>query len=107
MLISIFIFIYNTQCVFAECRLPTWGENCANQCSCTGRGADRCDRVKGCICEAGWQGDTCDVDVNECDITENVCSESRKECVNTQGSFSCNCRKGYTEKGNGTCQGKD
>ncbi|XP_022107899.1 cubilin-like isoform X2 [Acanthaster planci] len=46
-----------------------------------------------CRCVAGWQGDTCNEDVNECAIivgTEDECQNSGT-CVNTAGSFRCQC----------------
>ncbi|XP_078702029.1 uncharacterized protein LOC144927998 [Branchiostoma floridae x Branchiostoma belcheri] len=44
-----------------------------------------------CFCSAGWTGDRCDVDINECDA--GMCSEG---CVNSPGSYTCNCAEGYS-----------
>ena len=44
-------------------------------------------------------------DVNECSLNNNGCHQNAT-CSNTQGSFACNCNKGFS--GNGTyCTGKD
>ncbi|WAR06378.1 FBN1-like protein [Mya arenaria] len=73
-----------------ECPYPTFGENCESTCRC-GRGANRCDSVRGCVCNSGWQGVNCDADIDECD-TPNVCNDANKECANTIGSYTCSCR---------------
>ena len=40
------------------------------------------------------------VDINECeaDGSEMVCPGDNRNCVNTEGSFSCNCNEGYIEE---------
>ncbi|XP_069006644.1 fibrillin-2b isoform X2 [Embiotoca jacksoni] len=49
-------------------------------------------RMKGVICE----------DINECEVFPGVCTNGR--CVNTQGSFSCECAEGLTLDSSGrTC----
>ncbi|XP_052803968.1 uncharacterized protein LOC128234050 isoform X2 [Mya arenaria] len=84
-----------------QCPYPTFGENCESTCRC-GRGANRCDSVRGCVCNSGWQGVNCDADIDECD-TPNVCNDANKECANTIGSYTCSCRSGYNKDANGTC----
>ncbi|MBW00463.1 Protein HEG 1, partial [Eschrichtius robustus] len=50
-----------------------------------------------CVCSPSWQGDDCNVDVNEC--LSNPCPPLAM-CNNTQGSFTCRCPVGYQlEKG--------
>lgn len=45
------------------------------------------------------------VDINECEVFPGVCTNGR--CVNTQGSFSCECAEGLTLDSTGrTCVGK-
>ncbi|XP_062972721.1 protein HEG homolog 1 isoform X2 [Elgaria multicarinata webbii] len=50
-----------------------------------------------CQCSAGWQGEDCSMDVDEC--LSNPCP-ALATCTNTQGSFQCMCSLGYRmEKG--------
>ncbi|XP_060570647.1 fibrillin-2-like isoform X2 [Ruditapes philippinarum] len=84
------------------CAATRWGENCEKECVCTGRGAQICDPVKGCLCDPGWEGDTCDEDINECDVA-NICKDPMKECTNNLGSYLCQCMNGFQEI-NGTCE---
>ena len=42
-------------------------------------------------------------DVDECKTSNGSCPENSK-CVNTLGSFECQCQRGY-EKINGSCKG--
>ena len=44
------------------------------------------------------------IDINECETDYHGCSHS---CSNTNGSYICYCRKGYSYIGNGECVGKD
>lgn len=46
------------------------------------------------------------VDVNECEVFPGVCTNGR--CLNTQGSFRCECAEGLTLDSTGrTCVGKE
>lgn len=81
-----------------KCKYPYFGDNCAGVCACNGRGS--CDHVRGCVCDSGWTGPTCALDVNECQTLEQPCPDNQ-ECVNSLGSYTCNCRPGYhMESGN-------
>ena len=44
-----------------------------------------------CVCGDGWQGKTCDDNVNECD--GNPCLNGGM-CMDTPGSFICGCPTG-------------
>ncbi|XP_070553531.1 uncharacterized protein [Ptychodera flava] len=60
--------------------------SCSKPCvhgTCTGRNR--------CTCEAGYEGPTCNRDYNECG--DKVCQH---RCMNTDGSYRCYCRRGYT-----------
>ena len=50
-------------------------------------------RVKSCICDKGWNGATCNRDVNEC--LSRPCLNGGI-CVNTPGSYKCTCPPGFT-----------
>lgn len=83
-----------------------WGDNCVNECNC-GAGADRCDSETGCVCGDGWTGDRCQFDRNECDgSSTNNCNGVNEVCVNTPGSFRCNCEDGYRRDDSDNCVGK-
>lgn len=90
--------------MFSECDESHWGLNCANICKC-GQGALRCDRSKGCVCKNGWSEPSCNVDVDECAQTPNVCNDVNKECTNTIGSYECSCRDGFQLDQNEMCEG--
>ncbi|XP_024236984.1 neurogenic locus notch homolog protein 1 isoform X1 [Oncorhynchus tshawytscha] len=46
-----------------------------------------------CLCPEGWQGQTCEIDINEC--VKSPC-RSGATCHNMVGSYRCSCRPGYT-----------
>ncbi|RDD40574.1 Pro-epidermal growth factor [Trichoplax sp. H2] len=48
-----------------------------------------------CICPKGFTGDgeSCK-DINECAANELLCSPTTHECVNTNGSYRCDCKNG-------------
>uniref|UniRef100_A0A452VEQ2 Epidermal growth factor-like protein 7 n=1 Tax=Ursus maritimus TaxID=29073 RepID=A0A452VEQ2_URSMA len=66
-------------CGAAVCQPP-----CQNGGSCVQPGR--------CHCPAGWQGDTCQTDVDECRAGGGTCPQ---HCVNTAGSYWCQCREGH------------
>ena len=41
-------------------------------------------------------------DVDECFQDEDACSGANEECVNEQGTYSCECQSGYVKK-DGVC----
>jgi hypothetical protein len=54
-----------------------------------------------CECADGWSDARCDFDVNEC--AEGYPNECHKDslCVNTLGSYECECLPGFTEESGG------
>ncbi|XP_039485939.1 cubilin homolog [Drosophila santomea] len=52
-----------------------------------------------CDCPAGWEGPTCEDDVDECFVLSatyrNEC-QNNGQCINIPGSYRCRCRKGFT-----------
>ncbi|XP_059957388.1 epidermal growth factor-like protein 7 isoform X1 [Mesoplodon densirostris] len=67
-------------CGAAICQPP-----CQNGGSCVQPGR--------CHCPAGWQGNTCQTDVDECRAGGGGCPQ---RCVNTAGSYWCQCREGHS-----------
>ncbi|KAH3747339.1 hypothetical protein DPMN_181764 [Dreissena polymorpha] len=49
----------------------------------------------GCVCEHGWTGVSCHVDVDERKENQLACNETTSNCLNTLGSAACVCREGY------------
>uniref|UniRef100_A0A8C5WBI2 EGF like domain multiple 8 n=1 Tax=Leptobrachium leishanense TaxID=445787 RepID=A0A8C5WBI2_9ANUR len=66
-------------CEEAVCRKP-----CQNGGTCV--------KPNMCRCLAGWGGRHCHVDIDECRRPSHACSQS---CVNTPGSFRCECHSGF------------
>lgn len=78
---------------------PGWRRPHANADSCTQaiciipcqNGGD-CSQPDTCTCLPGWSGNYCEQDVNECYSQEHRCAQ---HCINTAGSYQCECRDGY------------
>ncbi|WAR07539.1 MLP-like protein, partial [Mya arenaria] len=90
-----------------ECAPPYFGRNCEDTCNCSSLGTKECHQVRGCVCENGWQGERCDVDVNECDSHISLCSDAYQMCVNIPGSFLCECLMGFKDSGSNHCEDVD
>ncbi|KAK2187175.1 hypothetical protein NP493_173g04024 [Ridgeia piscesae] len=76
---------------------------CHSACDgCTGAGTDNCNR-----CKPGYKLDDTNscTDIDECD-TQGVCAGEKQTCVNSPGSYKCNCDKGYKLK-DGKCMKKE
>ncbi|KAK2498822.1 hypothetical protein MC885_002858 [Smutsia gigantea] len=52
-----------------------------------------------CHCPAGWRGSTCQTDVDECSAGGSSCAQ---RCVNTVGSYRCQCPEGHSPAADGT-----
>ncbi len=47
------------------------------------------------------------IDVNECEQDPDPCAvDVRRVCVNTNGSYTCNCTLGHLENANSVCEGE-
>ena len=90
-----------------ECDGTTWGVDCLQPCVCDLNHTEKCNNVDGsCQCKAGWERQTCDTDVVECDADPNPCNDPLKDCSNSIGSFVCSCKSGYRIDASLTCHGK-
>ncbi|XP_072189869.1 protein disulfide isomerase CRELD2 isoform X2 [Excalfactoria chinensis] len=65
---------------------------------CTGEGSDKCK-----TCASGYmkEDEKC-ADIDECNLSEKVCTKENEDCVNTPGSYKCVCSEGFEDK-DGTC----
>ena len=80
--------------IIAECSNNTYGENCTFKCNCNVTNAvnhlQSCDSSSGkCRCLPTWTGETCDSDVDECDVGTHNCDVEESFCQNTPGGFGC------------------
>ncbi|XP_045164442.1 delta-like protein 1 [Mercenaria mercenaria] len=74
------------------------GPSCQFYCAPTDdeSGHYYCDKNGVPVCLEGWTGDNCAIDIDECyNGTNNPCSP-HGDCVNTEGSYTCNCSDAYT-----------
>ncbi|XP_070175147.1 uncharacterized protein [Littorina saxatilis] len=94
----------NDKLTCIDCPKGSYGDGCSSTCNC-GIGSERCNAVTGCVCKSGWEGGTCERDVNECDVeaTQTECGVTGSQCVNFQGGYRCQCDSGYEREGEGNC----
>ncbi|KAI0221529.1 hypothetical protein LSAT2_027169 [Lamellibrachia satsuma] len=86
------------------CPAGQWGAQCMKLCNC--KTPDTiCDLTFGCEeCPIGFYDGDCSTDINECDTKP---CDSRSVCVNTPGTFRCDCEEGYTQFNAITCKEVD
>lgn len=76
-----------------KCSIGLWGKNCESICRC--KNSKDCNPKTGCSsCPPGFQGGSCDQDIDECTKTSNICGSNGK-CVNLNGTYECNCDTGF------------
>ncbi|KAL9961341.1 hypothetical protein ACROYT_G030259 [Oculina patagonica] len=68
---------------------------CQNNAICQAGFTDRGYR---CVCAAGFTGQDCTEDIDECTTVTHNCP-ANTDCVNTHGSYNCTCKSGYTGDG--------
>ena len=89
------------------CSAGTFGPDCRGSCACNTQNSVSCDHVSGtCNCTAGWEGNACDVDIDECTAPSGVTCPANSSCINTAGSYVCACETGYYKDSSGLCQGE-
>ncbi|XP_059169374.1 multiple epidermal growth factor-like domains protein 10 [Physella acuta] len=101
-----YMLLNGTNC--EACKPMTYGKSCERTCRCNTAHTVTCNSVTGqCVCAEGWSGVDCSLDVNECALSKylSICSASpNMVCVNTVGSYRCECVAGYeTKPGNSSC----
>ncbi|KAK6182886.1 hypothetical protein SNE40_010470 [Patella caerulea] len=106
----------NMQCVqgVCQCKMGYTGDcnNCDDIDECATKTdncihlGQKCSNYIGgydCLCLDGYvrYGNYCS-DINECEAGFDTCDE-HGECINTHGSYICECCQGYTKNAIGTC----
>lgn len=60
-------------------------------CKSSCKHGGRCVKPNTCKCPIGFNGQQCEIDINEC-VAEKPCDQL---CFNTNGSYYCMCRDGF------------
>ncbi|KAH9523902.1 hypothetical protein Btru_047362 [Bulinus truncatus] len=77
---------------------------CNTTCECDLTNSERCDSQTGaCTCHDGWGSENCTEDINEC-LKYDVCPDLYTRCVNTPGSYECQCFDGMVKSTSGICE---
>jgi len=75
----------------------TFNNICENIFCQNGECVNDFDRGK-CLCHLGWNGDFCQININECEQGNN-CSKDNSICQDhLDGFYTCNCHQGFTGK---------
>ncbi|KXJ26281.1 Neurogenic locus notch-like protein 2, partial [Exaiptasia diaphana] len=77
-------------CEHSSCLNPCKSSPCAKGGSCKFHAKEDYR----CICTPGYQGNRCQEDINECTTKTHTCDTDYGDCVNTIGSYVCNCKTG-------------
>ncbi|XP_005987460.1 epidermal growth factor-like protein 7 isoform X2 [Latimeria chalumnae] len=87
---------------------PGWRRTHAHMYSCNQvcikpcQNGGTCSKPNRCDCPPGWNGKHCQTDVDECSNGSHDCAQ---HCLNTAGSYHCECWDGYSLSGDGkSCQ---
>jgi hypothetical protein len=99
--------IISTIFCISVCEQGSYGQNCENVCACVPSNTASCNSVDGtCTCKAGWEGTTCNLNINECTRNTFTCP-LLSTCEDNDGSYVCNCNAGYQKDSNQQCIGKN
>ena len=73
-------------------------DNCpTNECQNNAKCSDKIDGYE-CVCQTGWKGRFCEIDVDECtSLMGSPCREG-STCVNIVGDYECVCINGWSGK---------
>ena len=94
----------NINSILIDCDEWKYGIGCQFSCNCNITLSEYCDAVNGtCKCKAGWDGETCEEDIDEC-VDNTVCPENSK-CINYLGKFDCVCLDGFIMNESKLCTG--
>ncbi|XP_022795533.1 protein kinase C-binding protein NELL2-like [Stylophora pistillata] len=77
-------------------KLPCSSKRCQNRGTCLH--TKRNYKLFECLCEHGFSGEHCEKDIDECSKGGHTC-DVNANCQNTNGSYNCSCKKGYTGDG--------
>lgn len=67
-----------------DCKKALCKEPCQN--------GGTCIKPNICYCLAGWTGQTCSTDIDECSLNNGGCEHT---CTNVPGSYRCDCNEGF------------
>uniref|UniRef100_A0A2C9KEE2 EGF-like domain-containing protein n=1 Tax=Biomphalaria glabrata TaxID=6526 RepID=A0A2C9KEE2_BIOGL len=83
-------------CTCASGYFKNVSNNTCQTCACNMSRTMSCDPTSGkCSCKSGWQGSTCNEDVNECLDPNKYNCPPNSSCNNTLGGYECLCLQGY------------
>ncbi|XP_076026120.1 protein HEG [Genypterus blacodes] len=85
---------------FRPTKAPTRNPCVSNPCMNGGMCVSFGGRDFTCHCQEAWTGRTCNLDVNECELDP---CPSGSRCINTRGSFSCECPLGFDLEDGRSC----
>ena len=88
------LFVYIFLLGFGGKRCQEKIDLCASAGCVNGACVDKLFRYE-CVCQPGWTGDMCDVNIDDCD--PNPCANNG-QCIDDINDFVCDCEQGFTGK---------